>query len=273
MINFLKKRFNSFKNMKKIFISFCLFALIGFIVLFSYRLSQAQEDIFFSQTAIQFEIADEKAEPGDIIVKKAGRLVRSERPYDADIFGVVAFKPVITVGKSSPGSLPLVTAGIALVKVSGEYEEIKEGDYITSSSIPGRGRKAPYPGFVLGKAMEGFSGDQGLIKVLVFPQEIFSEPEESWHELSFWEAVGRIISALERDVPNVLRYIFALFLAGASFFIGFRAFSKSLKEGIIGISRNPLAKGSIRLAMILNLIGIIIITLAGLGLALFVILL
>jgi len=38
------------------------------------------------------------------------------------------------------------------------------------------------------------------------------------------------------------------------------------------MGRNPLAKESIRMAMILNLIGILILTMAGLGLALFVIL-
>ncbi len=259
--------------MKKIFICLFFFLPVGFLVFFSFDFIRAEEDVFFSQTAVQMEVMDENVEPGDILVKKEGRLLKASRPYDYDIFGVVAFKPIITVGRSSPTSRPIITSGMTLVKVSGDYEEIREGDYITSSSMAGTGRKAPYPGFVLGKAMEDFSGSQGLIKVLVLPQEIFSEPEESWHELSFWEAVGRIISALERDVPNVLRYIFALFLAGASFFIGFRAFSKSLKEGITGISRNPLAKGSIRLAMILNLIGIVVITLAGLGLALFVILL
>jgi len=40
---------------------------------------------------------------------------------------------------------------------------------------------------------------------------------------------------------------------------------------VTGISRNPLAKKSIQSAMILNLIGILILTLAGLALAVFVI--
>jgi hypothetical protein len=47
---------------------------------------------------------------------------------------------------------------------------------------------------------------------------------------------------------------------------------RTLREGVIGISRNPLAKRSIQTAMVLNLIGISILTLAGIGLALFVIL-
>ncbi len=249
-----------------IFIFISLAVFLGTIIF-------AEDDYFFSQTATQFEVSDENAMPGDVIVKKEGELLRSARPYDPDLFGVVAFNPVITIGKETPGSLPIVTFGVALVRVSANYEEIKEGDYITSSDKSGIARKAPYPGFVLGKALEGFDGEEGLINVLIHPHEAVFDIEDSWQEMTVWEAIGRIISALERDVPNVLRYIFALLLAGGSFIVGFRAFSRNLKEGITGISRNPLAKGSIRLAMILNLIGIVVITLAGLGIALFVILL
>lgn len=269
--------------MKKIFI-FIFLPLFIFIfsvnfLSFSKKLAFAQEFFSFSQTATQFEVNDLEAGPGDIIVKKEGKLVRATRPYDGDIFGVVAFNPIITVGKDLPGSLPIVTHGVSLVKVSSDYEPIREGDYITSSDKAGVGRKAPYPGFVLGRAMEDFDKNRGteegrgMINVFIYPHEATPEIQEAWQEMTFWEAVGRIISALERDVPNVLRYVFALFLAGGSFIVGFRSFTKNLKEGIIGISRNPLAKGSIRLAMILNLIGVVIITLAGLGLALFVILL
>jgi len=262
---------------KKNYIHLFRFLFIIFLLLILSGISQkvifAQESPFFSQTATQFKIADQAAEPGDVIIKKEGELIRASRPYDTDIFGVVAINPIITVGQDIPGSLPIITYGIALVKVSGTYEKIEEGDYLTSSNVPGVARKAPYPGFVVGRAMESFEGEQGLIKVLVHPHEAVFEAEESWQEMTFWEAIGRIISALEKDVPNVLRYIFALLLASGSFIVGFRTFAISLKEGITGISRNPLAKGSIRFSMILNLIGIVIITFAGLAIALFVILL
>jgi len=120
--------------------------------------------------------------------------------------------------------------------------------------------------------LEDFDGEEGLILVLVQPQEANFEVKQSWEKISLWEAIGRIVTALERDVPRVLRYVFAIILASGSFILGYRAFMRNLREGIRGISRNPLARHSIRLAMILNLIGIVIVTLAGLGLALFVIL-
>ena len=61
-------------------------------------------------------------------------------------------------------------------------------------------------------------------------------------------------------------------MGGGSFIIGFFSFIKAQREGVAAIGRNPLAKESVKAAMILNLIGIFILTLAGLGLALFVIL-
>jgi len=249
--------------------------ILIFLLFFSFFLFQklifAQES-FFSQFAIYFKVEDKKAEPGDIISKKGEKLVRSSQPYDSDLFGVVAKNPVVTMGKPEEGALPIVTSGITLVKVDGTYEKIKRGDYITSSDKPGVGRKAPVPGYVIGRALEDFEGKEGLILVLVHPQNAIFEQEKSWEKITFWEAVGRIITALERDVPKVLRYVFAMVLASASFILGYRAFMGNLREGIRGISRNPMARHSIRLAMILNLIGIVIVTLAGLGLALFVIL-
>lgn len=241
------------------------------ICFFSYCFLVFSEDFnFFSQTAIQVKV-DEEVESGDVLVKKEGKLKKAEKPYDKNIFGVVATNPIITLGERIPGTVPVVTQGISIVKVIGEPEPIKEGDYLTSAEKPGFAKKASYPGFVLGKALESFEGKEGKIRAFIYPHYADFEPEKSWTKMSFWEAVGRIISALERDVPSVLRYIFALLVAGGSFLLGFRAFVTSLREGIKGISRNPMAKGSIRFSMILNLIGILILTLAGLAISLFVI--
>lgn len=244
-----------------------IFLVIVFLLVFSLK------DYVFSQVATFFKVEDKDIKAGDILSKKGEKLVKSSQPYDRDIFGVVVNKPIVSLGKAEEGAYPVITSGVALVRVNGTYEAIKRGDYITSSDKPGVGRKAPYPGYVLGRALEDFSGEEGLILVYVQPQEANFEEEKSWEKITFWEAVGRIIRALERDVPHFLRYVFAIVIATASFVLGLRAFMANLREGIRGISRNPLARHSIRLAMILNLIGIVVVTLAGLGLALFVILL
>ena len=228
---------------------------------------------FFSQSATHYMVEDEEAQSGDLIVNRDGQLVRADQRYDSDLFGVVAEDSVVIYGKDEEGSLPLVTSGPALVRVSNSYEEIEKGSYITSSEIEGVGQKAPYSGFVIGRAMEDLEEDEGLIEVMVNPQEVTIDADEDWSEITLWEAVGRIFTVIERDVPEVLRYLLAIILVVGSLTFGFKSFVSALREGVAGISRNPLAKGSIRFAMILNLIGITILTLAGLALALFVILL
>ena len=247
-----------------------LYFFVIFFLFFSFQGVSADS---FSEIATQLKVDDNQAQPGDIISEKNGKLVRSSSAYDEDIFGVIASNPIIVIGRDISGSLPVTTLGVALVKVDADYEEIKKGDYITSSNTAGVGRKALYPGFVIGRAMEDFSSGIGMIEVLVNPREVVVQEEEPWEKVSFWELIGRILRAIEKDIPQVLRYLLASLFVAGSFIFGLKSFSRTLKDGITGISRNPLAKGSIRFAMILNLIGILILTMAGLALALFIIIL
>ncbi len=250
-----------------------IFILASITLFWTTKKAFLQQEELSYPIAIQFFVADEEASAGDIIVKKEDKLQRADKPYDPDILGVVAENPIVSFGKETTGSKPIVVSGVSLVKVSAEKDPIRKGDFVTSSHKRGIGQKAHVSGFVLGQALEDLEKGEGMIKILVNPHEAFFEEKKEWREWTPWEAIGRIVTALERDVPSVLRYIFAMFLAAASFFVGFEAFVKNLREGIVVISINPLAKGSIRFAMFLNLIGIVIITLAGLSIALLVIIL
>ncbi len=233
---------------------------------------------FFSTTLAQevpliakyLRIADEKTEAGDIVSITAEGLVRSFIPYDKNIIGVVAKKPIMAFGRITTETLPIVSYGETLTKVSNVAGEIKAGDFITSSNKPGVGQKAAEPGFVVGKALEDFNQEEGLILVFIQPTEMLLPAQKT----GFGGIIEKILKTVKtpETIPEIFRYIFALLVGGGSFVIGFFFFVKSLKEGVAAIGRNPLAIGSIRVAMILNLIGIAILTLAGIGLALFVIL-
>ncbi|MCX6759691.1 MAG: hypothetical protein NT012_03980 [Candidatus Nealsonbacteria bacterium] len=222
------------------------------------------------QMAKNLEIDDPEAKIGDIISQTEEGLFRSNIPYDANIIGIVGETPILVFGRPTPTTLPIVFSGEILVKVSNISGEIKKGDFITSSNNPGIGQKATQSGIVLGRAMEDFNQGEGLITVFVDVQYT----NISLEKFTLGGMVTKIMSGFGRpeNVPEVLRYLFALFLGGGSFFIGFFSFAKALREEVIAVSRNPLAKKSIISAMILNLAGILVLTLAGLGLALFVIL-
>lgn len=251
------------KEIKKIIFFPLIF--LGLFILSESVLAQGLPSI-----AKNLEVADSEVKVGDIISQTKEGLFRSNIPYDENIVGVVGETPILVFSKPTPTTLPIVFFGETLVRVSNINGEIKKRDFITSSKKPGIGQKAIQSGFVLGKALEDFNQEEGLIRAEINIQYRDIAPVA----ISPTTIFSKIIEGLGRpeNIPEVLKYIFALSLAGGSFLLGFFFFVRTLREGIVGISRNPLAKKSITIAMVLNLIGILILTLAGLGLALFVIL-
>lgn len=229
----------------------------------------------FSQTlpsiAKNLEIADSDVKVGDIISQTEKGLIKSRNEYDENVIGVVGESPTLVFGKQTTTTLPVITFGEAKVRVSNENGQIKKGDFITSSKNPGVGKKATKSGWVVGKALEDLKEKEGLILAQIDIRFI-SLPGTTRPTLR--EFFGLVFENLERpeNFPTFLKYAFALLLGGGSFFFGFYMIIRTLHKGVEAIGRNPLARRSIQMAMVLNLIGIVLLTLAGLGLALFVIL-
>lgn len=238
--------------------------LFGVFIFKDFLLAQGSVSI-----ARNLEVADREVKVGDIVSQTEEGILRSNIPYDPNIIGIVGETPILVFGKPTTTTLPIITFGEGLVRVSNMNGEIKRGNFITSSEKPGIGQKATLSGFVVGKALEDFNQEEGIIKTEVNVQYV----NISSARVSPIGIFTRVIENLGRaeNLPEVLRYIFAVLLGGGSFFAGFFAFIRSLYKGVEAVGRNPLARKSVYLAMILNLFGIIILTLAGLGLAFFVI--
>ncbi len=242
-----------------------IFISIGLFLLSGFAFAQGLQSI-----ARNLEINDPEAKVGDIVSQTKDGLLRSSIPYDKNILGVIGKTPILVFGKLTTTTQPIVFSGETLVRATNDNGKIKKGDFVTSSKKPGVGEKATRSGFVVGKALVNFDKKEGLIPLLINIQYINILSGKS----TFGSVFSEIISGLKvpENIPKIFRYFFAILLGGGSFLIGFLSFIKNLKEGVIGISRNPLAKRSIQSAMALNLIGILILTVAGLALALFVIL-
>jgi len=106
---------------------------------------------------------------GTIICSQTGRLAderhrESNIKYDSYIIGVAT-------GEDSKLHIYdiIQTDGIALVKFSAKYGEVKKGDYLTSSDIPGTAMKATLSGKTIGVALEDSNEDSKFIKILVQP--------------------------------------------------------------------------------------------------------
>ena len=187
---------------------------------------------------------------------------------DSNLFGIVVENPSVVLNKETATTLPVISYGESLVRVNNKSGQISQGEFITSSSDPGVGQKAIESGYVIGKALEDLDGQQGLISVFVNIQYRNVEGRPT-----FGRVFSFLLTSLERpeNLPEVLRYIFALIVGGGSYFLGFFSFVRSLRAGVEAVGRNPMAKTSIQVAMLANLIGITILTAAGVGLALFII--
>lgn len=233
----------------------------------------AQTDFFGNSVAVNVVVEDEGANSGDILTSNGGKIARSKSDYDAEIYGVVVKNAPVVVNKQKDETREVIYYGPVRVKVSASAGPIAVGDFITSSQTAGVGQKATKSGVILGKALEPLN-DQGPSQILVF---VNIQYKEIITAASLKGVLGKILQALfsQIDQPNnlplLLRSLFALLIGLMSFILGFLSFIRTLRSGVEAIGRNPLAKSSIQVAMIFNLIAIALWTSAGVALAIFVI--
>lgn len=124
-------------------------------------------------------VQDERVAPGSVLViddAHPGRLKLSDRPYDARVAGVVSgaggIRPGIVMTPDESHRGPQVALiGRVYAKADASGEEIRPGDLLTTSSVPGHLMKASDSerarGAVIGKAMSGLTTGRGMVLVLV----------------------------------------------------------------------------------------------------------
>ncbi|MBI2017774.1 hypothetical protein HYS92_01865 [Candidatus Daviesbacteria bacterium] len=257
--------------------------LIVFLVLFTllpttnYQLitvsAQAPKGIEITST---YTISDTEAVSGDILTVTENGLVRSELSFDNKMFGVLDEKPILVYRDFEKEGKPVIRDGIAQVNVTTLNGSIKTGDYITSSSIKGKGAKASESGYVLGVALENFEGsDQqvagpngnvssGTIKIaLKIEYAELTNPRFAGRLFGF---VGNSFLENVRDPKQlgaVVRYIAAGLIILLTFTFGLLAFSRSIAKSVEALGRNPLAKSAIQLSMIINIVLLVVTGLIG----------
>jgi len=92
---------------------------------------------------------------------------KSVRAYDTETLGIISTQPGLTLGdepKSEGSPVFLALSGRVPVRVNDQNGNIYEGDYLTSSSIPGVAMKATRAGPIIGQALTShFSGGDGTV--------------------------------------------------------------------------------------------------------------
>lgn len=254
------------------------FFILAFYILYStfYPSSVRAQNQGLEATTV-YEIADADATAGDILVAREEGLKRADRSFDNKMFGVIQEQPILVYRNNDTKGKAVVRSGVATVNVTTLNGPIKYGDYITSSSIQGKGQKASESGYVFGIALGAFTGEgaeqidgpNGKVALGKIPVAIRVE----YAELTNPRFAGRLFgfvgaSFLEnvndpKKFGNVVRFIAAGLVVLLSFTFGFLTFSRSIAKSVEALGRNPLAKSTIQLSMVINIILLVITGLIG----------
>lgn len=187
------------------------------------------------------KIENSDATNGDIVSMKDGRYVLSTPDNEATLYGVIDSESAITVTTvGSKAGFPVVSSGISYVRVSSLNGEIKAGDYVAASPVPGVGAKKEGFGYVIGIAHAGFSNED--------PEIIGKIPVA----LSI-RSVSPLTFFMTSPITS-LRYILAFIVAFSSVIVGLVYFGKVARSGVEALGRNPLAARLIELGVFLNLL-------------------
>jgi len=143
------------------------------------------------------------------------KLVKSNTTYQNTVIGIVSdnnndFSSTGYNIKEKDNPMPIAMNGRVPVKISSSSEEIKIGDYLTSSTDVGKATKAIESGYVIGKALENWSPASGKEMVMVFV-------ENGYHEVPIYQNLGlKILNIMDMDKPNIWRDAIIAWLGNAS---------------------------------------------------------
>lgn len=243
-----------------------------FLILFSKNILNALPP----NVGVSIQVKSLGAKAGDIVSYDSGEYMISSWPYDSGMFGVVVQDPIADFQDTtiSQNSLLVMSKGEAIVNVSNSSGDIKKGDYVTSSYIPGVAVKAKSNGYVLGMALEDHvsSNKAGLGQIMIY---IDIKPNFDTSQLR-----GNILSVIKSalDSPYVaplssLRYLIAGVVLVVSFGVGFFIFEKVSGRSVEAMGRNPLAGSAIKSVVVMNFMLTFVIVGVGLGLSYLVLIL
>ncbi|HWA51562.1 MAG TPA: hypothetical protein VG895_00715 [Patescibacteria group bacterium] len=221
----------------------------------------------FTDVGSSISVSGNNIQDGDIICSGSSGYILCQNEYDSSMYGVVDSNPSADVQiVDLTNSQTVVSRGEVPLRVSSINGEIKKGDFLTSSKIPGVAELSINPGFVIGTALQDYnSTDKNAIGTIQASLNIHPRTDLNLN------ARTNLVSLLQNGLAGLgispisaLRYILASILVISSFVIGFVYFGRIAKTGVEAIGRNPLAGIRIQASVIINVAVMIAIVLVGL---------
>lgn len=249
-------------------------SILGLLFLFTtfsvgHVFSQQKDNISLG-IANYVPIRGENVKNGDIISSSQGAYILSKTAYDPLLIGVVSTNPAVSLNiqGEEKGTYPVVSSGNVEINVSSQNGNIKAGDLITSSTIPGVGMKAIQTGYVLGRALDDYSSDNknavGKINIALNLRYSFSNSNTP---TTLKDLLNLSVLATYESPSAVFKYIVAGIVILLSFILGVFSFGRVANTGVEALGRNPLAGRMIQFGIFLNVLITLSIIVAGFGMA------
>lgn len=206
---------------------------------------------------------------GSVVSSSQNGAVLSDTPYDPQVLGIVSRDAAISISiNNSNNTVPVISNGDVYVLVSSQQGNIKKGDYLTTSTLPGVAVKAVDSGYVLGTALESYSDPNpkasALIAVDLNLHYFNTKPTFAG---SLTDILKLALLPTTTNVNPIFKYIVAALVVLASLVLAFLTFGRTAAKGVEALGRNPAASRIIHLGIILNVMIVVVIVLAGLTVA------
>lgn len=215
------------------------------------------------------QVNDRNIKDGTVVSSTTDGAIPSSTPYDPQALGVVARDAAIVLSTgTNPDAVPVISIGTVYILVSSEKGEIKKGDLLTTSTMPGVAVKAEKDGYVLGRALEDYSSSDprqaGTIAIDLNLHYFNSKPTFA----GTLSDIFKIALLPTKDAPApIFKYIVAAAVVLASVVLGFVSFGRTAAKGVEALGRNPSASKIIHLGIIFNVTIVFAIVGAGLVVA------
>lgn len=215
------------------------------------------------------EISEKNIQDGSVLSTTQKGAILSNMPYDSQVIGVVSRDAAIIINPhNSQNGVPVISVGTVYILVSAKDGNIKRGDLLATSTMPGVAVKAVKSGYVLGTALEDYSNSnpKQTDKIAVdLDLHYFNSKSPLPGTLS---DILKVAMLPTKEGPSpIFKYIVAALVVIASFVLGFMSFGRTAAKGVEALGRNPAAARIIQLGIIFNVTIVVVIILAGLTVA------
>jgi hypothetical protein len=142
---------------KKLFVISFILVSVSFVLIQGADAQNASGDVSLG-VARFVEVKAKDVKDGTIISSSPTGAIPSNTAYDPQVIGIVARDAAILINnQNSPNDLPVIANGQVYLLVSSKNGNIKKGDLLATSTMPGVAVKAVTAGYVLGSALEDYA--------------------------------------------------------------------------------------------------------------------